>query len=36
MSVNTVFFLAVGIGIIAGLRSLTAPAAVNWAAYLAG
>jgi uncharacterized membrane protein len=26
--------LALGIGIVAGLRSLTAPAAVSWAAYL--
>jgi uncharacterized membrane protein len=34
MSVNSVFFLAVGIGIVAGLRSLTAPAAVSWAALL--
>jgi len=34
MSVNSVFFLAVGIGIVAGLRSLTAPAAVSWAARL--
>jgi uncharacterized membrane protein len=27
---------ALGIGIVAGLRSLTAPAAVSWAAYLHG
>lgn len=27
-------FNALGIGIVAGLRSLTAPAAVSWAAYL--
>jgi uncharacterized membrane protein len=27
-------FLAVGIGIVAGLRALTAPAAVSWAAHL--
>ena len=31
---NYSFALAVGIGIIAGLRSLTAPAAVAWAAHL--
>lgn len=29
-----VFVLAVGIGVVAGLRSLTAPAAVSWAARL--
>jgi uncharacterized membrane protein len=29
-----VFALAVGIGVVAGLRSLTAPAAVSWAAHL--
>ena len=29
-----VFALAVGIGIVAGLRSLTAPALVSWAAHL--
>jgi len=29
-----VFPLAVGIGFVAGLRSLTAPALVSWAAYL--
>jgi uncharacterized membrane protein len=34
MSVNSVFFLAVGIGIVAGLRALTAPAVVSWAARL--
>lgn len=33
MSVNSVFFLAVGIGIVAGLRALTAPAVVSWAAH---
>jgi len=27
------YLLALGIGIVAGLRSLTAPAAVSWAAY---
>jgi uncharacterized membrane protein len=31
---NGVFALALGIGIVAGLRSLTAPAAVSWAAHL--
>jgi uncharacterized membrane protein len=31
---NHVFLLAVGIGIVAGLRSLTAPAFVSWAAHL--
>ncbi len=30
---NYVFLLAVGIGIVAGLRSLTAPAGVAWAAH---
>ena len=31
---NYVFVLAFGIGIVAGLRSLTAPAVVAWAAHL--
>ena len=31
---NYVFVLALGIGIVAGLRSLTAPAVVAWAAHL--
>lgn len=31
---NHVFFLAIGIGIVAGLRSLLAPAVVAWAAHL--
>jgi uncharacterized membrane protein len=31
---NYVFAFALGIGIVAGLRSLTAPAAVSWAAHL--
>jgi uncharacterized membrane protein len=31
---NHVFLLAIGIGIVAGLRSLTAPAFVSWAAHL--
>jgi uncharacterized membrane protein len=34
MQTDLVFALAVGIGIVAGLRSLTAPAAVSWAAHL--
>ncbi len=34
MNVNYVFALALGIGVVAGLRSLTAPAAVSWAARL--
>src|SRR5512140_3033984 len=34
MSPSIVFALAVGIGIVAGLRSLTAPALVSWAAHL--
>ena len=31
--VNSVFLLAIGIGIVAGLRSLLAPAVVAWAAH---
>ncbi len=31
---NYVFVLAIGIGIVAGLRSLTAPAVVAWGAHL--
>jgi uncharacterized membrane protein len=31
---NYVFVLALGIGIVAGLRSLTAPAVVTWGAHL--
>lgn len=31
---NYVFVFAIGIGIVAGLRSLTAPAVVAWAAHL--
>lgn len=31
---NYAFLLAVGIGIVAGLRSLTAPAVVAWGAYI--
>ncbi|MFN2622935.1 MAG: DUF4126 family protein [Chthoniobacterales bacterium] len=34
MNANFVFALAVGIGVVAGLRSLMAPAAVAWAAHL--
>src|SRR5450631_1346231 len=34
MNANYVFAVAVSIGIVAGLRSLTAPAAVSWAAHL--
>ena len=33
-SMNYVFVLALGIGIVAGLRSLTAPAVVAWGAHL--
>jgi len=31
---SSAILLAVGIGFVAGLRSMTAPAAVSWAAYL--
>jgi uncharacterized membrane protein len=31
---HSLFLLAIGIGIVAGLRSLTAPALVSWAAHL--
>jgi len=34
VNASYVFALALGIGIVAGLRSLTAPAAVSWAAHL--
>jgi uncharacterized membrane protein len=34
MSTTCVMILALGIGIVAGLRSLTAPAVVAWAAHL--
>ena len=34
MDANYVLALALGIGVVAGLRSLTAPAAVSWAAHL--
>jgi uncharacterized membrane protein len=34
MSANPILFFAFGIGLVAGLRTLTAPAAVAWAACL--
>jgi uncharacterized membrane protein len=34
MTSDLVFLLAIGIGIVAGLRSLTAPAVVAWGAHL--
>jgi uncharacterized membrane protein len=34
MNPDFILFSAFGIGVVAGLRSLTAPAAVSWAAYL--
>src|SRR6476619_3211668 len=34
MNANHILFFAFGIGIVAGLRSLTAPAAVAWGAHL--
>ena len=34
MSADFILLSAFGIGVVAGLRSLTAPAAVSWAAYL--
>src|SRR5262245_36535211 len=34
MNSNYLFALAIGIGIVAGLRAMTAPAAVSWAAHL--
>jgi uncharacterized membrane protein len=34
MGADFILFSAFGIGVVAGLRSLTAPAAVSWAAYL--
>jgi uncharacterized membrane protein len=30
----TIYLLALGIGVVAGMRALAAPAAVSWAAYL--
>ena len=34
MNANAILALAVGIGIVAGLRAMTAPVIVSWAAYL--
>ena len=34
MSATFVFALAIGIGVVAGLRSLMAPAVIAWAAHL--
>jgi len=34
MNLNYLFAFAVGIGVVAGLRSLMAPAVVSWAAHL--
>ena len=34
ISLNYVFVFALGIGIVAGLRSLTAPAVIAWGAHL--
>ena len=34
MSANSIFVIAICIGIVAGLRAVTAPAAISWAAYL--
>jgi uncharacterized membrane protein len=34
MNANLIFLFALGIGIVAGLRSMTAPAAVSWAGHL--
>src|SRR2546423_13159240 len=34
MNATLVFAFALGIGIVAGLRSMTAPAVVSWAAHL--
>jgi uncharacterized membrane protein len=34
MNANLIFALAVGIGVVAGLRAMTAPAVVSWAAHL--
>jgi uncharacterized membrane protein len=34
MNANLIFALAVGIGVVAGLRAMTAPAVVGWAAHL--
>jgi uncharacterized membrane protein len=34
MNANYIFAFTCGIGVVAGLRSLTAPAAVSWSVYL--
>ena len=34
MNTNYIFVFAFGIGVVAGLRAMTAPAVVSWAAYL--
>ena len=34
MDANYIFVIAIGIGIVAGLRAMTAPALVSWAAHL--
>ncbi|EEF58877.1 DUF4126 family protein [Pedosphaera parvula] len=34
MNTNYIFVIALGMGIVAGLRSLTAPAVTSWAAHL--
>jgi uncharacterized membrane protein len=34
MNANHIFFIAIGIGIVAGLRAMTAPAVASWAAHL--
>ena len=34
MNTSTIFILALAIGVIAGLRAMTAPAVVSWAAHL--
>lgn len=34
MNTNYIYAFAIGIGIVAGLRSMTAPAVVSWAAHL--
>jgi len=34
MDTSSVFALAFGIGVIAGLRAFTAPAVISWAAHL--
>jgi uncharacterized membrane protein len=34
MNANYVFVIAIGIGIVGGLRSMTAPAVISWSAHL--